>query len=121
MMLQVLYLDVSKEDWMLHKGCVWEAKIGTSGPGDAGPHGRTKSRRGWGRAGMGVECKRTWEANRPGSRYSLMDRYLIGHPDAKSSVTAWVLCLSKDLKSSVANLASIWTGHGLWHHLVDGI
>jgi hypothetical protein len=37
MMLQVLYLDVSKEDRMLHKGCVWEAKIGTSGPGDAGP------------------------------------------------------------------------------------
>jgi hypothetical protein len=83
--------------------------------------GRMKSRRGWGRAGMGVECRRTWEANQPGSRYSLMDRYLIGRPDAKSSVTAWVLCLSKDLKSSVANLASIWTGHGLWHHLVDRI
>jgi hypothetical protein len=31
-MLQVLYLDVSKVDRMLHMGCAWEAKGGASSP-----------------------------------------------------------------------------------------
>ena len=31
-MLQVLYLDVLKVDWVLHTGCAWEAGGGVSSP-----------------------------------------------------------------------------------------
>jgi hypothetical protein len=31
-MLQVLYVDISKVDQVLHMGCTWEAGVGASSP-----------------------------------------------------------------------------------------
>jgi hypothetical protein len=63
-MLQVLHLDVSKVDWVLHLGCVWEARGAASSPrarsGDTSPTWRAKCKHGWrcvgASAGHGVQC-----------------------------------------------------------------
>ena len=84
-MLQVLHLDVSKVNRVLHTGCAWEAGGGTSGPRGAAPTWVAKSTCGWGRAGTGTKCRHVRKTNRPGPWYRRMDRYSIGRPDVSTS------------------------------------